>query len=179
MPNLSKKVKTILFEIEPPELLEQLKGNLYVSVAISTSIVLLAAWVLFSTVPTYILLGWASIQMILAVGRIVVVRKLIASNTNKQQFRTLKLYYTAIMLFIGLSWGAATILASLYSSEVTLITLLLIIAGLTASAVSTMTPVFSGFATFFLGATLLAFIAMFISPYEDLFSMSPFVLLYT
>jgi len=177
--SLPKNVKTILFGMEPPELLEQLKENLYVSVAVSTTLVLVTAWVLFSTVPSHILWAWAGIQIILAVGRIVVVRKLIANNTNRQQFRTVKMYYTAIMLFIGLSWGAAAILASLYSSEVTLITLALILAGLTAGSVSTMTPVFSGFAAFFFGATLPLFVAMFISPYDDLVSMSPIVMLYT
>jgi signal transduction histidine kinase len=171
--------KAIFFGREPPELLKQLKDNLYDSVVITTVLVLVTFWLLFNTVPSYILWLWAGIQFILAVVRFFLVRKLVATGTNKQQFRTTKVYYTVIMLLIGLSWGSASILASLYSSEITLITLALIIAGITAGAVSTLTPVFSGFTSIFLGSTLLLFIAMVISPYDVLVTISPIILLYT
>lgn len=146
---------------------------------ISTTLVLVTFWLLFGTVPSHILWLWAGIQLILAIIRTFLVRKLVATDTNKQQFRTIKFYYTLIMLLIGLSWGSASILASLYSSEVTLVVLALIIAGLTAGAISTLTPVFSGFTTLFLGSSLLLFIAMVISPYDVLVTISPILLLYT
>lgn len=179
MQNKPQAYKTIFFGIEPPELLAQLKENLYVSVAISLTLVLVTAWLLWSTVPNNILWIWIGIQIGLAVVRIVTVQRLTVYAHKQQKFLHLKLFYTLIMFLIGLSWGGASILASLYSPEITLVVLALIIAGLTAGAVSTMSSVFSGFSSFFLGSTLPLFVAMFISPYETLVTMSPIVLLYT
>jgi hypothetical protein len=97
--------KAIFFGREPPELLKQLKDNLYGSVVITTALVLVTFWLLFNTVPSYILWLWAGIQFILAVVRFFLVRKLVATGTNKQQFRTTKVYYTVIMLLIGSRCG--------------------------------------------------------------------------
>lgn len=179
MQNQPKAYKTIFFGIEPSELLAQLKESLFVSVAISLTLVCVTAWVLWSTVSNQILWIWIGIHIGLAVVRIVIVQRLVSPGLKQQKFLHLKLVYTLIMFLTGLSWGGASILASLYSPEITLVVLALIIAGLTAGAVSTLTSVFSGFSTFFLGSTLPLFVAMFISPYDVLVTMSPIVLLYT
>jgi len=168
----------VLYEIEPVELLEQLKANLLSSVLLSVTLIFVTIWVLSSTVATQLLIIWASIQVILTALRIYFVQKLTSTNLSEKQFIKTKLIYTLIMLLLGLMWGTVCILASIFSTEITMLVTVLIVTGITAGAVSTITPVFSGFASFFFGSTLPLFVAMFISKYSVLTSMSPIVILY-
>jgi len=173
------ELRAVLFEVEPPELLKQLKEHLFAGISISVTLVVVTVWVLSNSVPHDFLWVWASLQLVLAATRVYIVKQLVVSETTQQKFITLKLYYTALMLVIGIIWGGASLLASIYSPEIILVTIALIIAGLGGGAVSTLTPVFSGFTTFFFGSALTLFIAMFFSPYEVMVIMSPLVLIYT
>ena len=179
MLRIPTELKAVLFEVEPPELLKQLKEHLFASIGISIVLVALTVWVLSNSVPHHFLWGWASLQLTLAVARVHIVNLLARTDATQQSFVAFKLYYTALMLVIGVTWGGASVLASIYSPEITLVTIALIIAGLGGGAVSTLTPVFSGFVTFFFGSALTLSIAMFFSPYEVMVVMSPVVLLYT
>jgi signal transduction histidine kinase len=168
----------MFYEIEPVELLEQLRANLLSSVVISFLLICVTSWVLYTTVAIHLLITWATLQVILTALRIYFVRKLTSSTLPETQFIHTKLSYTIIMLLLGLTWGAASILASMFSAEITLLVVVLIITGITAGAVSTVSPVFSGFAALFFGATIPLFIAMYISKYSVLTLMSPIVLIY-
>jgi signal transduction histidine kinase len=168
----------MFYEIEPVELLEQLKANLPSSVLISLLLVFVTTWVLYSTVATQLLIIWASIQIILTALRIYFVQKLTSTKLSEKQFIKIKLVYTVIMLLLGLMWGTACIFASMFATEITMLVVVLIITGITAGAVSTISPVFSGFAALLLGATIPLFIAMTISKYSVLVIMSPIALIY-
>jgi len=168
----------MFYEIEPVELLEQLKANLLSSVLLSLLLIFVTMWVLYSTVAIKLLIIWASVQIILTAFRVYFVQKLTSSKLSEKQFITIKLIYTLVMLLLGLMWGAACILASIFSPEITMLIVVLILTGITAGAVSTATPVFSGFAALFFGATIPLFVAMYISKYSVLSSMSPIVILY-
>ena len=168
----------MFYEIEPVELLEQLKANLLSSIVISLMLVLVTCWVLFGTVADQVLMIWAATQVTLTTFRIYIVRKLTGGGLSKKQFFSTKLLYTMAMLLLGLMWGATSIVASLYASDIILVVIVLILTGLTAGAVATASPVFSGFAGLFFGATVLTFIAMLTSNYDVMRTMSPIVLVY-
>lgn len=168
----------IVYEIEPVELLEQLKANLLLSVLLSLMLVFVTIWVLYSTVAAQLLIIWASIQIILTALRIYYVQKLTSTKLSEKQFITTKLTYTVVMLLLGLTWGTACILASMFSTEITMLIVVLIVAGISAGAVSTTSSVFAGFAGLFFGAATPLFFAMLMSKNSVMASMSPIVLIY-
>jgi signal transduction histidine kinase len=168
----------MFYEIEPVELLEQLRANLLSSIVISLTLVLVTIWVLYGSVASQLLIIWAVIQFILAAFRAYFVRKLTLPELSETQFLTVKLFYSVTMLLIGLMWGGASIIAVLQASNITFVIVMLILTGVTAGTVSTTTPVYSGFAGIFFGTTVPFFIAMLISKYSVLVSISPIVLIY-
>jgi len=168
----------MFYEIEPVELLEQLKANLLSSVVINLMLIFVTTWMLYTTVATQLLIIWASIQIVLTALRIYFVQKLTANKLSEMQFIRIKLFYTITMLLIGLTWGTACLFASMFSTETTMLVVVLIVAGISAGAVSTTSPVFTGFAGLFFGAAIPLFIAMLMSKNSIMVSMAPLVLIY-
>jgi len=161
-----------------PELVESLKSNLLISVSSNFIIALLAGWILLDSVPRHILAIWMITHIVLALFRILIVNRLYSLRLTQEKALSVKRWYTVVLLAIGLSWGATVLLASIYSIAVIQILMVMLIAGLTAGSVSTLTLVFSGFSAYFIGSLSLTFISMLMSSDSLLNTISPVVLMY-
>lgn len=159
-------------------MIEQIRVNLNVSMLGNFVLALISMGLLADTVPMLILYAWFFVQIVLTLLRLYAVKHLEPSD-NALPSRNIKIrIYSITLMLIGLGWGVLSIIAALYSSPQEQLILALIITGLTAGSVATMTPIFSGFKGYFYAAVLPVFIAFIISSSEFLRNISPVVLLY-
>jgi len=173
-----KKFILDLSVVEPTALIKQLEANLFSSVFLTVVVVIVSFWVLLPTVPVLILSLWASSQLGFALLRIQYVKKMATPKLSSQQFLNIKQIYSLIMLFVGLLWGCISILALAYADEMTLVFSVLIIAGVTAGSVATLTTVFSGYAAFFLGSTIPMLFTLLSSGNTTILAITPMAFIY-
>lgn len=165
-------------EHDPHELVEQLKSNLFLSVSSNFIVALITVWLLSETVPQGLLLVWFITHVFLALLRLVTARRLDPDELNNKVWQLRKLVYILAMLAIGLHWGMTSILALIYSPVVIQTIMAFLLTGLTAGAISTLTPIFSGFLAYFFGTLTPLLFATAMSPSDDLTSITPIIVLY-
>jgi signal transduction histidine kinase len=170
------KIKQL--EHDPHELVEQLKSNFFLSVSSNFIVALITVWLLSDTVPQNILLVWLVTHILLAMLRLITARRLNPDELSNKVWQSRKLAYILAMTAIGLHWGMTSILAVIYSPPIIQTIMAFLLTGLTAGAISTLTPIFSGFLAYFFGTLTPLFFATAMSSSDELTSITPIIVLY-
>jgi len=166
------------FEHDPQELVEQLKSNFLLSVGSNFVVALTAVWLLSGTVPQSLLVLWFVTHILLAMLRLVTARRLDPDEQSNKVWQVRKLAYILAMTAIGLHWGMTSVMAVIYSPIIIQTIMTILLTGLTAGAISTLTPIFAGFLAYFFGVLTPLFFATAISSSDDLTSITPIIVLY-
>lgn len=170
------KIKQL--EHDPHELVEQLKSNFFLSVSSNFIVALITVWLLSDSVPQSLLILWFVTHILLAMLRLVTAHRLNPDEQSSKVWQLRKLVYIIAMTAIGLHWGMTSVLAVIYSPVITQTVMAFLLTGLTAGAISTLTPIFSGFLAYFFGALIPLFFATAMSSSQALTSVTPMILLY-
>ncbi len=166
------------FEHDPHELVEQLKSNFPLSVGSNFIVALITVWLLSGTVPQSLLVLWFVTHVLLAMLRLVTGRRLNPDEQSNKVWQLRKLAYILAMTAIGLHWGMTSVMAVIYSPVITQTVMAFLLTGLTAGAISTLTPIFSGFLAYFFGVLIPLFFATAMSSSDELNSVTPIIVLY-
>lgn len=160
-----------------PETILATKKNLSSSITGNIVLALMSVWLLHTDTPTIVLLSWLLLNLSLSAIRVVIVRRL-QPDLDTPSIRTDILIYILTIFALGLSWGTLSIIASLYSAPIEHLFITIIIAGISAGAIATISPIFTAFKGYFTLAVFPVFISFLLSPHPFIQHASPVVLFY-
>lgn len=101
-------------------------------------------------VPLLYLLSWAGFHIIILMARLVLKNHLGKYLDNGSDSQIQKSLYSNVLIVAlgGVSWGIITIIVALYASVTTQFLLIVLLVGLTAGAMSTISPVYHAYIYF-------------------------------
>jgi signal transduction histidine kinase len=171
------KLLKLLSEQVYPETIGATQQNLKVSLLAHIVLAVLCLWLLFNRLPLSVLIGWFVAISLLNLARMYVVQKLTPAFSRAKQ-QGLLAAYTLIMIVIGITWGSLSLLAIHFAPPIEHLLVTIVLAGLTAGSIATVSPLFKAFVGFFACAAFLVFISFSLSPDPLLNQTSPIFLLY-
>lgn len=132
-----------------------------------TSLASVAIYLLLDNiVPKPVLLTWLCIQIILLAARFHFGHAFNRFDAEGKEWEAAVRNFNGAMFFIGLGWGAASVLAAYYGTLLDQVVVLAIILGVVGAAISTVAQVLKAYTLFLLAALVPQAISFLIFPDE-------------
>ena len=156
------------------EQVRQLYRNLPASNLAVLSIGLFLIWILWSVIPSPLLIAWYSYILIVAVARMILAYQYKQFGEEKGSSRFWLMSYMVGVVATGLGWGITLIYLVPEGQVLYLITIVFLVCGLVTGSVASLSSVKYGFIAFSLPSLLpgIIYLAFLNSPYSSYISFS-------